>query len=268
MQTIKHMINDHSYFRGFMHDAPGQNGQTTFPTMVIVPGGSYTHIPEAQAESVALAFFAQGYNAVYLRYSFIGEVVPLLPAPLIELAQTVHQLKTTPAWPVANDQVVIFGMSVGGHLASLYNDYWHTDWLTTASASTPDQLEPAGVILGYPVISPNLGFPKDAHTLAQWTDDPARFAAEQHVSVHNKPTFAWVTAEDQAVPVKNTLQYVQAMTDHHQPVELHLFNHGPHGLALANQVTEWKPGTNLPHVAHWFTLAQEWLTDLFTKPTA
>ncbi|KRL56334.1 alpha/beta hydrolase [Furfurilactobacillus rossiae] len=265
MQIVKKMLNQHSYYKGFMQDRPGQQGQTTFPTIVVVPGGSYTHIPEAQAESVALAFFAKGFNAVYLRYSFVGEVTPLLPAPIVELGQTISQLKQNPDLPIDNNAVIPFGMSVGGHIVALYNDYWSSSWLSEATGATASVLEPAGAILGYPVISPVLGFPKDEKTIAQWTDDPTKYAAEQHVTVKNKPVFVWVTNEDQAVPVTNTLSYVQESYNHNLPLELHVFNHGPHGLALANNVTAWKPGTDLPHVAHWLTLAIEWVNDLLSK---
>ena len=262
MQIIKQMLNQHSYFKGYMQDTPGQQGQTTFPTIVIVPGGSYTHIPVAQADSVALAFFAKGYNAVYLRYSFVNEVSPLMPAPIVELGQTIAQLKKNTEWPVNPAQIVPFGMSVGGHIVALYNDYWSESWLSEAAGEESSALEPAGILLGYPVISPLLGFPKDEKTIAQWTDDPQKYAAEQHVNVKNKPSFVWVTFEDQAVPVTNSLSYIQAIYDHNVPLEMHIFNHGPHGLALANNVTAWKAGTNLPHVAHWLSLATEWLDDL------
>lgn len=263
MQTIKQQLNAHSYFAGVMQTTPGANLHTTFPTIVIVPGGSYTHIPEAQAESVALAFAAQGFNAVYLRYSFVGEVTPLLPTPIIELGQTITQLKNNPAWPVDPNKVLVFGMSVGGHIAALYNDYWATPWLAKATNASAEVLKPAGVLLGYPVISPQLGFPPTATTLAQWTDTPDTFAAEQHVSQHNQPTFAWVTADDQLVPAGNTLSYVNAMWQMQRPVELHMFDHGPHGLALSTPVTAGKSSHANPHVAHWFELALEWIDHLF-----
>lgn len=264
MKTIHQSLNDRAYFHGFLHDRPGPAGQQHFPTIVIVPGGSFTHIPEPQAEQVALAFFARGFNAVYLRYSFISEISPILPRPLIELGQTMVLLKDHSDWPVDANQVLILGMSAGGLVTALYNDYWSSSWLTNTVGATASQLEPRATILCYPVIDVQLGFPTTATTRATWTNDRQRDAAEQHITAANKPTFIWATAEDQAVPITNSLAYATALYEHQIPLESHIFNHGPHGLALADQTTAWKPGTDLPHVAHWFELALEWITDLLT----
>ncbi|MCW3777774.1 alpha/beta hydrolase [Levilactobacillus namurensis] len=262
MQIITQSLgaDTQAYLRGYLRqDAP----QATYPAMIIVPGGSYTHIPEQQAEDLAMAWFARGYQAFFLRYSFAGEKKPLLPAPVVELARSVASLREHAAdWQIDAAHINVAGFSVGGHIVALFNDLWATDHLNQLAGTTPTQIHPHAILLGYPVITPQAGFPNDAATLAQWTDDPAQIAADQRVTAQNAPTFAWVTANDPLVPVQNTLAYVQASLAHGVDTELHIFHNGPHGLALANQVTAWKPGSNLPHVAHWIDLATEWLADL------
>lgn len=262
MQIIKQVLANDSkaYLQGYLRrDAP----DATYPAIIIVPGGSYTHIPEQQAEDLALAWSAKGYQAFFLRYSFVAEKQPLLPAPVIELAQASALLHHNASkWQIQADRIVVAGFSVGGQIVALFNDRWADDAFNAQAHTTADDIRPQAVILGYPVITPKAGFPTDPAMLAQWTDDPQSIAADELVTDHNVPTFVWVTASDPLVPVKNALSYAQASMAHGIDTELHVFHQGPHGLALANAVTAWKAGTDLPHVAHWMTLASEWLNEL------
>lgn len=248
-----------AYLQGYLR----QGDSATYPAMIIVPGGSYTHIPEQQAEDLALAWSARGYQAFFLRYSFVAEKKPLLPAPVVELAQSVAVIRqNAAAWQIDADQINVAGFSVGGHIVALFNDLWHDAQINQLAGTRPEQVKPHAVILGYPVISPKLGFPTDQEMLASWTDDPNSIAADERVNDRNVPTFIWVTAADPLVPVQNAMSYAQASLAHHVDTDLHIFHHGSHGLALANHVTAWKPGTSLPHVAHWLDLAEEWLNEL------
>lgn len=250
-----------AYLHGYLRQP--EDTALTYPAVIIVPGGSYTHIPEQQAEDLAMAWFARGYQAFFLRYSFVGEKRPLLPAPVVELAQSLALIRqNSTAWQIQADNLIIAGFSVGGHITALFNNLWHDATFNQLAGTTPEQIKPRAVILGYPVITPAAGFPTDDATLATWTNDPQSIAADQHVTTNNVPTFVWVTAADPLVPVQNALAYVQASITAGVDTELHVFHQGPHGLALANSVTAWKPGTDLPHVAHWLDLATEWLTEL------
>ncbi|KRN03155.1 esterase lipase [Levilactobacillus senmaizukei DSM 21775 = NBRC 103853] len=258
--TKKLAADSSAYLKGYLR---ANETHKAYPAIIIVPGGSYTHIPEQQAEDLAMAWFSQGYQAFYLRYSFVGEVTPLLPTPMIELAKSMALLKANAAdWQLNDRQIAVAGFSVGGHIAALFNDRWAQPAFNQSAGTTPDQIKPQAVILGYPVITPAAGFPNDLQVLADWTNDPATIAADQLVTDDNVPTFIWGTSADPLVPVQNALAYAQASLAHQVDTDLHLFHHGPHGLALANDVTAWKTGTALPHVAHWLSLAHEWLKEL------
>ncbi|MFD1671836.1 alpha/beta hydrolase [Agrilactobacillus yilanensis] len=257
-----------AYLQGYLHEPNPETHQSTYPAIIIIPGGSYTHIPEHQAEQLALAFFAQGYQAFYLRYHFIDEGDPLMPAPLVDLAHAVTYLnKNHHALALDATKIVIAGFSVGGHIAALYGDYWASDFLDQVSQTTKATRQPAAIILGYPVIRLDAGFPKAKADALAITDNLDFYAADQHVSKTNPATFIWVTNDDQAVPVKNSLLYAAALNAANVAQELHIFDHGPHGLALANAQTAWRSGTDLPHVAKWFDLAQEWLFHTLTTET-
>lgn len=267
MQVIQKSLSTKNYatkatVTGYLREPDEHAGHTSLPAIIFVPGGSYTHIPVQQAESIALAFAAQGYQSFILRYSFAGEKSPLLPAPIIELGLTFNMLRNHAVeWRLNPNQVATMGFSVGGHIVSLYNDYWDSEWLTQATSVPAMQLQPSAIILGYPVIDLRAGFPASGTDYSAWTTEPAKFAAQEHVTNSNAPTFCWVTNDDPIVPVNNSLAYANALAVHNIPQELHIFHHGPHGLALADERTAWKDDANQPHAAHWLDLAIEWLQE-------
>lgn len=230
-----------------------------FPPLIIVPGGSMTHITTEESEKTAIAFAAKGYQTFILRYTFINERVPLYPQPLIDLSLAVQLVKNHRQQWHLTDQLFILGFSAGGHITALYNDYWSTKWLTDLTGIDKNILKPAKIILGYPVIDLNTGFPNSQAVINQWTNSPDRYAASQHVNDHNVPTFIWHTMDDPFVPVQNSINYSLALKEHHISQEIHLFTHGPHGMDIANQLVAHHKGGNQPHVAHWVELADEWL---------
>ena len=77
-----------------------------------------------------------------------------------------------------------------------------------------------------------------------------RFSAEQNVSADTPPAFIWHTAEDDCVPVQNSLLLAGALAAKGVPFELHVFPEGPHGLGLAPEN---------PDVARWAPMCQRWL---------
>lgn len=259
LQIITVPLTTPAYLKAYIRQPDDNTPQTTYPAIIIVPGGGYTHIPEAQAETLALAFAARGFQAFYLRYHFNTEVSPLLPQPLLDLATAVQQLRqNATAWHLDPNKITAAGFSVGGHIVSTYNASWQEHWLQQAAPDTELQLNAA--ILAYPVIRLDAGWPA-ADKLATLSAQPDQFAADKLVNSACAPTFIWHTADDPLVPVQNSLYYLNALAKNGISFESHIFRHGPHGLALANQQTAWKADADQPHVAHWLDLAVEWLQD-------
>ncbi len=232
-----------------------------FPPLIIVPGGSMTHITTEESEKTAIAFAAKGYQTFILRYTFINEHSPLYPQPLIDLSLAVQAVKAHRQQWHLSSQLFILGFSAGGHIAALYNDYWSTDWLNNLTGINTDILQPTKVILGYPVIDLDAGFPTSPTVIEKWTDDPDRYQASKHVNDSNVPTFIWHTMDDPMVPAQNSINYSLALKRHHISQEIHLFAHGPHGMDIANKLVAHHKDGSQPHVAHWVTLADEWLQE-------
>ncbi|MFC6201820.1 alpha/beta hydrolase [Lactiplantibacillus nangangensis] len=260
MQVIQQKLGTGpAQLTGFLHTPDQNTGKTHYPAIIIVPGGGYTHIPVGQAETLAMAFAGHGYQAFYLEYTLLSDQQPLGLAPVLDLARAMQLIRQqATSWHIDSEQLTPVGFSVGGHIVALYNDYWQTK-LPALLQTTAAELKPRNVILSYPVINPTDGYPTDAATLAKWTSNVSEMAAETQVNVQNRPTFIWVTADDPLVPATNALAYASALAQQQLPYELHVFNHGPHGLALANAQTAWKADADQPHAAHWLTLALEWL---------
>lgn len=230
-----------------------------FPALIFVSGGSMTHIPEEESEKTALTFAALGYQVFILRYSFVGEATPLYPAPLLDLAQAVSLVHHhEDSWHL-NSKVAVMGFSAGGQVVALYNDYWQSTWLGEESGLTEAERHFDAAVLGYPVIDLDLGFPDEA-TLTKWTDAPAKYNASHHVNQANRPTFTWATVTDPLITVQNSLNYVQALQRENISQEIHLFDGGPHAMDVATDLVGPTVEPHKPHVHHWVTLADEWLT--------
>ncbi|KRN28239.1 esterase lipase [Lactobacillus selangorensis] len=256
--------NTPAFLKGYLHEPDPEIERDQYPAIVICPGGSFTHIPEHQAETLAMAFYNQGFQAFYLRYHFIDEQTPLFPVPFIDLADAMKAVRrNSDDWHVDAEHVAVSGFSVGGQIAAVYNGSWMREWLLKATQATKEELQPNAVVLGYPVIRLDAGFPKDDTLTKALTPDVEEFAADMLVNADSQPTFVWGTADDTVVPAKNGLVYVEALQEAGIPLEYHLFAHGPHGMALATRQTASKPSEKSAHVAHWFPLCIEWLNQQF-----
>ena len=77
-------------------------------------------------------------------------------------------------------------------------------------------------------------------------------------------TFLWMTSEDDLVDVNEGLDLVKALISAGGPYEFHVFQKGPHGMALGNQSGEYGESAREKFVSphKWFQLALQWLKGL------
>jgi dipeptidyl aminopeptidase/acylaminoacyl peptidase len=81
----------------------------------------------------------------------------------------------------------------------------------------------------------------------------ARYSNELQVTARTPPTFLIHSADDDAVPVENSLRFYRALVAHDVPVEMHLYPYGGHGYALA---------VGRGHLQGWPARAADWLASL------
>lgn len=235
--------------------------------VLICPGGAYYFTSNREAEVIALRMLSMGCHAAVLRYS----VAPArYPTSLLEVARSVALIRENAAdWHVDPDKIVLMGFSAGGHLAASYGVFWREDFIRQALGAEREMLRPNGMILCYPVISSKEGL---------WHEDSFRnllgealcdstlrekMSLENQVNEDTPRCFIWHTLTDELVPAENALIFAGALAAHRIPVELHLYETGPHSLSLSTEQTN-EPDKNLctPECRSWIGLLETWLENV------
>jgi len=238
------------------------------PLVLICPGGGYGHLSDREGEPIALAFLAMGYHAAVLHYSCAPAQYP---TQLRELATAMLLVREhAKEWHVDTEKIVVQGGSAGGHLAACLGVFWDEDELAESVGLSADEhwkLQPAGMILCYPVITSG----EFAHrgSFEKLLGDreaelSEKLSLEKQVSEKTPKAFIWGTFEDKSVPVENSLLFVSAMRRADIPVEYHLYPRGCHGLALATRLTQSNEGRHMQkECASWVELAHTWMENMF-----
>ena len=73
---------------------------------------------------------------------------------------------------------------------------------------------------------------------------------EKHVSSSTPPTFIWTTKPDKAISYQHSVWYADAVKAQGIVCEFHLFDHGRHGLGLAEKD---------PEIHQWTRFCEDWL---------
>ncbi len=226
------------------------------PLMIVLPGGGYFIRAAHEADPPAQWFNGLGMHAAVCHY----RVHPWRhPAPLLDAQRAVRLARANAAaWRVDPSRIGVLGFSAGGHLACATANFGDD-----GDAAAPDPVarfssRVGALVAGYPVISAGpSGHAATFRNLLGENHDPAlreRLSLERTVTPANPPAFLWHTADDNGVPVANSLLYAQAMADARVPFALHVYPRGPHGLGLARDF----PG--LPR--RWTLDCEAWLRDL------
>lgn len=232
-----------------------------FPAVVICPGGAYAFVSEREADPVAAPIFAQGYQVFILTYS-VGENAKDF-RPLRELSETVRLLRNRPEWRVDRDKIAVCGFSAGGHLAASLGILWDDPEFLKGYDNHGGENRPNAMILGYPVITADeyahVESLENVSGCRKGTAGYQYFSLEKHVSQKTCPAFLWHTAEDDCVPVENSLKLCMALSREKIPFELHVFPYGGHGMSVCTEETGSWDSRN----AAWVPLAMDWLGKQF-----
>jgi dipeptidyl aminopeptidase/acylaminoacyl peptidase len=153
------------------------------------------------------------------------------------------------------DRIGMMGFSAGGHLTSTAGTHFDA-----GKPDASDPIERVGsrpdfLILGYPVISfdPAITHAGSLKNLLGDNPDPKlveNLSNELQVTAQTPPTFIFHTTNDNGVPVENSVRFYLALRKAKVPVEMHLFENGPHGVGMA---------LSDPSLSAWPGLLMNWL---------
>ena len=240
----------------------------TRKAMLVIPGGGYSGVcSNREGEPIAHAFIPYGYNAFVLHYT-VGRKKPF-PQQLIEATLAIKHIKdNAERYGIDPEQLFVVGFSAGGHLAASTGVLWKNEAVLKAVPMPYGYNKPRGVMLIYPVISPQFQHHIKSFQNLWCTDTPVKeqldaAAIEQHVDADSAPSFIMHTANDQTVDVRNALTVATAYSVAEVPFEFHIYPDAPHGVALGNPITAGTtPKFNNPAIAEWVRLAANWAETL------
>lgn len=211
--------------------------------VMMCPGGGYSGIAiNHEGHDLADWMTAQGYGYAVLRYRLPQDCQPL---PQADASQALRLLRqNAPQWGIDPARIGIMGCSAGGHLAS-----------SVAAIADDAASRPAFQILLYPVITMDdavthrgtrnnlIGQQPTAEAVEYWSTD-------KRVDASTPPAFIAVSADDDLVPLQNSLLYTQALADNGVEVELHVYPSGGHG---------WGWRDSFKYKPQWTATLRDWL---------
>lgn len=243
---------------GYLLDCEISFGQeTNRPAVLVLPGGGYLYCSPREGEPVALSYAARGFHAFVLRYSTGRDAAGF--APLKEVSWAIGYIReNAECWHIDPEKIAVCGFSAGGHLA--------------LSSGLLAQNKPNAMILGYPATScPNFPGADFMLKLLEGRDDVTdedakKYDLPKQVTKDAPPMFLVATAED---PLTSfcSMALANAYNALGLKFEMHIFQYGPHGYSLANEVSADGSMEMLePAFAQWQELSVQWLHKTFGKP--
>lgn len=217
-----------------VHVPPG--GPSTGTAVIVCPGGGYARLAMSnEAAGVASRMQAIGVSTFILKYRLAeyGQ-----PAPLQDVLRAVRLVRSRASeLGVRPDRIGVMGASAGGHVAASAATMFDAPEGRTGAALDAVNALPDFVALLYPVITMAAPVAHDdsRRNLLGAAPSPAlveRWSLEKQVRPDMPPVFLAHTAEDQSVPLENSLLLYQAMRRAGVAAEIHLYERGPHGFGV------------------------------------
>ena len=235
--------------------------QKVRPAMLVIPGGGYGMVSQRESEPVATAYFAAGYNVFVLRYS----VAPAhYPTQLTEAGMAMLYLRReAAALNIDGAHVAAVGFSAGGHLCGCISLLWDDPALVSAFGAECGKIRPDASVYAYAVITADAA-KYHGGSFRNFCADAVPFEAyslEKKVRPAAPPAFLWATSDDGAVPVENSVRLYSALHAAGVPAELHIFEHGPHGMSVCGEEAFPSPVEDpaFARAANWLPLSLTFL---------
>lgn len=228
--------------------------KSTGAVVVVCPGGGYGGLADHEGKPIAEWLNTIGVTGIVLKYRLGPKYHH--PVEMGDVARAIRTVRSHAAdWGLDPHRIGVLGFSAGGHLASTAATHFDA-----GSASAPDPIDrlssrPDVAILIYPVITFTDPFTHSGSRRNLLGDTPSPdlitlLSNEKQVTAQTPPCFLVHGTDDNAVPAENSLLFALACRKAGVPVELHLYEHGPHGFGL---------GGSDPVLSAWPGSCAKWL---------
>ena len=248
-------VDTKSYQPAITVYAPPANIKTN-TAVIICPGGGYGHLSmEQEGLKIAQWLNTFGVTAVVLEYRMSNGGYKH-PIPMLDAQRAIRTVRSRSAMLQINpNQIGMIGFSAGGHLTATCGTHFDSGNPDAKDPIDTMSSRPDFMILCYPVIAfgESFGHKESQRKLLGKTPKPAlidSLSAEKQVTKETPPTFLFHTDADTAVPPENSVVFYMALRKAGVPAEMHIYQHGPHGVGLAQ---------HLPETKQWPNACQKWL---------
>lgn len=211
--------------------------------VIILPGGGYRGVSILkEGYNVARAFNEMGVTAFVVKYRTPSDkhMKDQRTGPLQDAQQAIATVRRDAAkWQIDPARIGLMGFSAGGHLAASAGTQFNTPVLSQWRSA---DVRPDFLMLIYPVVTfvdpaVHAGSRKMLLGDAPSEADMQRFSPQLNVSDHTPPTFLVHAADDETVPVANSIRFFEALHARKIPAELMVYPAGGHGYGLNNATT-------------------------------
>ncbi len=213
--------------------------KATGTAVLICPGGGYGALAfNHEGNDIARWLNDNGIAGIILKYRLPSDLImkDKSVGPLQDAQEAMRTIRrNAKVWNIDPSKIGVIGFSAGGHLASTLSTHFNE---RVYEVKDDISARPDFSILMYPVITMDASFTHMGSRKNLIGENPSEetvrhFSNELQITEKTPPAFLVHSADDKAVPIKNSMTYYEALSKLNIPSELHVFQKGGHGYGLA-----------------------------------
>lgn len=226
--------------------------------VIVCAGGGYEFRADHEGNPVAEFFNKYGISTFNLAYRFAPYNYYAIRSDINRAVRWVRF--NADKYNIDPDKIAVLGFSAGGHLATMGATQYDRG---LADGDDIDRVScrPDAAILCYPVVTLEWDYTHEGTrtNLLEGIEGPLRqelaykLSGQNAVTEDTPPIFLYHNADDDGVPVENSINMASALSKHKIPFEFHVFEKGGHGGGLYEDLEGTK---------QWPHLAANWLKRL------
>ncbi|WP_343524189.1 alpha/beta hydrolase [Pedobacter sp.] len=220
--------------------------------VILFAGGGYFVLAPKKCIEMARAFNALGVAAFVVKYRLPSDKIMIdkTIGPLQDAQMAIKTVRWSAGeWNINPNRIGMMGLSAGGHLVSTAGTQLNRVVIDNKENTS---LRPDFMILLYPVIIYDPEIPRTRENLIGKKPKPETlglYSTNKSVSQVTPPTFLVHAADDEVIPVKNSLQFFDALLKAKVKSEMHILQTGGHGFGLYDAENK----------DSWFISCYEWM---------